>query len=408
MANFFQKLPGYWAYFSRSEKIWRLPVKSEVLIYGLGNRDYLLYYLEKYDAEILAMRGEQINVWVALLSLFEPGPRRQAYVDKYIAMVGPRLIITFLDNNYEFYSISRRHPQVKTMFLQNGRRGFDIDVFGRLSEAADKNRDALKVDYMMTFGSNVANEYSRYIEGRAIAMGSLKCNMVPRSKSTVPGVIAYVSQFRDIKGQLVKGNYRTHEEIFGQVEKSIVPFLFSYARSHEKQLVIITSVRSKNSNIISKEQQHYNELVGAELSYTDEENCYDAADAAEVVVAVDSTVGVESIGRGNKTAIFSIRGTLLDIKGQDFGWPRSYPAEGPFWTNNPDSSSYERILDHLFELNDEAWQKELSEYSSEAQMLFDPGNTIFLETLEAELGHNKAIKESAEVTLPKKEFHSVQ
>ena len=113
---------------------------------------------------------------------------------------------------------------------------------------------------------------------------------------------------------------------------------------------------------------------------------YQAVDSAEVVVSIDSTLGYESIARGRKTAIFPIRGTLLEISGRDYGWPGDFPDEGPFWTNKPDPDIFIRILDYLFKVSDEQWKKDVDSTNFSSQMEYDSGNTIFKSILEKELG----------------------
>ena len=124
------------------------------------------------------------------------------------------------------------------------------------------------------------------------------------------------------------------------------------------------------------------EFFEAPGSYTS----YQAVDSAEIVVSTDSTLGYESIARGKKTAIFSIRSTLLEMSDCAYGWPADYPDEGPFWTNKPDSDIFIRILDYLFEVSDEQWKKDVESTNFSSLMEYDPGNTIFQSILEKELG----------------------
>jgi surface carbohydrate biosynthesis protein len=113
---------------------------------------------------------------------------------------------------------------------------------------------------------------------------------------------------------------------------------------------------------------------------------YNAVDCAEVIVALDSTLGSESIARGKKAAIFPIRGTLSEVKGLDFGWPADFADEGPFWTNKPDPDVFVRILDYLFEVDHEQWQRDLKSADFSSIMNYDSENTILQSILEKELG----------------------
>ena len=48
----------------------------------------------------------------------------------FIEKVNPNIIITFIDNNPEFYKLKKFFQDKKTIFIQNGIRGYDNDVFG--------------------------------------------------------------------------------------------------------------------------------------------------------------------------------------------------------------------------------------------------------------------------------------
>ena len=130
-------------------------------------------------------------------------------------------------------------------------------------------------------------------------------------------------------------------------------------------------------------------MGGIEPEFSEEPGSYasyQAVDSAEIVVSADSTLGYESIARGKKTAIFSLRTTLLDMPDLAYGWPADYPSEGPFWTNKPDSDIFIRILDYLFEVSDEQWEKDVEATNFSSIMEYDPRNTIFQSILEKELG----------------------
>ena len=65
------------------------------------------------------------------------------------------------------------------------------------------------------------------------------------------------------------------------------------------------------------------------------------------VVSIDSTLGYEAFGRGNKTAIFGCRDDFLNTSDLKFGWPADLPNNGPFWTNDQDEMQFQRVMDYL-------------------------------------------------------------
>ena len=109
-------------YFIRAKKIWSLPRQSDALIYDAVLKEHLLEYLNPWHPEVLHLRGEQINMRVLFSSLFRSGAGLDSYVDCFIEKVQPRLVVTFIDNSVHFYTISKKYPEVKTLFIQNGLR----------------------------------------------------------------------------------------------------------------------------------------------------------------------------------------------------------------------------------------------------------------------------------------------
>jgi len=357
-----------------------------VLIYDAANSEILLEYLKPWNPEILHVRKEQINMLVLLKSFLRKGKRIDAYIDYFIQKVNPRLVITTIDNSTAFYRISPRHPDVKTLFIQNGLRGYYWDVFEYLDNLDSNTSDTFFVDHMLVFGSVIGKHYSRYVKGNIQPIGSIKNNFAQKEKSPQPGVIALISQWvPPFKSYRIKNNFLSHDPLCRYPDQVGIQFLVQYAKEKNKRLAVVPRLKGN----FEQEKEYLTKLMGCEPEFIFLPGFlpnYKAVDSAEVVVSLDSTLGYESICRGNKTAIFSFRGTLNDINGYDYGWPADCPDEGPFWTNKPDSDIFIRILDYLFEVSDEQWKKDVEATNFSSIMEYDPRNTIFQSILEKELG----------------------
>lgn len=375
--------------FFRAQKCWRWPRHSEVLIFDACEQEVVLEYLRPWKPEVLHVRGEQVNIRVFFASLFKRGRTSEAYVDCFIKRVRPRLIVTFIDNNLGFYLLARRHQNIKTLFIQNGFRGYYGDVFESLDHKKPSGGDHC-VNYMMTFGSRIGAEYARYIQGVVVPIGSIKNNRVPNRHTRDTGTIGFVSQYRNIKGFALGGRFYTFQAFFEQADRLVLSFLVKYAKTNGKELFIVPCTgHYEDSDLKKREQAYYNQLLGQDCIFSEwswRGSSYDSVDMAEVVVSIDSTLGYESAARGNKTAIFSIRTQLLGVPGLSYGWPGAYPDDGPFWTNCPDPVAFGRILDHLFAINDEQRRAELAEHGFASIMAYDPGNTMLQSVLSKELG----------------------
>ena len=391
-----KKLWHYLCYFFQTRKVWTWPQHSEVLIYDAANSEILLEHLKPWNPEIMHVRGEQINMWVLLKSFFRKGRRSDAYIDCFIKMVRARSVVTAIDNATIFYRISGRHPDVKSLFLQNGLRGYDLDVFETLDNLDSNALNIFFVDHMLVFGPTIGELYSRFIKGNILPIGSLKNNFIPKESSLQRGVIAFISYWKPpfdnfllYAGRDIKDNL-SYDDIYTNPINLIIQCLMHYAKEKKKRVVIIPRANTTGrSDLLVQEKNYYRKLMGNEPEFllpSEPYPSYSSTDSAEIVVALDSTLGYESIGRGNKTAIFQIRGTTTGESSWNYGWPAKFPEEGPFWTNKPNPHSFVRILDYLFEISDEQWKKDVESTNFSSLVEYDPGNTIFKSILEKELG----------------------
>lgn len=370
------------------KKVWRWPKQSDVLIFDAAGEEILSEYLRPWAIEVLHVRGEQINVPVLLASIFRHGRKTDAYIDCFIERVRPRLAVTFIDNNPGFYQLADRHPGLKTLFIQNGVKSFYFDIF-EVWEQKRLTENCGAVTYMATFGSRIGKECLRYIRGDVIPIGSLKNNLFPKKQPKIAGTIAFVSQYRETQGLFLGDRFFSHEEYFKQPDRLVLRFLLAYAEKTGKTLYVVPCSDNQKDPDLTRERDYYEQLLGRHVPFFEARgrgSSYGSVDSAEVVVSIESTLGYESAARGNKTAIFSIRSQLLGIIGLTYGWPEAYPDEGPYWSNRPDPVAFQRILDHLFDLNDEQWQAELSEHGFNQVMTYDSGNSILQAVLHKELG----------------------
>jgi surface carbohydrate biosynthesis protein len=370
--------------------VWRQPSPSPLLVYDAGTSELLLQYVRPWRPAVLSLRGEELNIPIFLESLIKtPTSMMGGYFDTFIRKVAPRVAVTHTDNNVAFYALAKKHPGLKTMFIQNGTRSIYGDVFGELEKLND-SRARLHVDRMLTFGEDVGKKYSRYITGSVVPIGSLKKNLDPRTAAKTSARLLFISQFREIEDIEIAGRRYSRKEYFESADHFVLRFLSDYAGRHRKSLSIV-SCTSPNAPTPQrdKERGYYARILGHDcemLPQTDRFSGYDATDGAEVVVSIDSTLGYESVARGNRTAILPVRLPPEIDSGLTFGWPGKLPDDGPFWTNRRDITSFEKILDHLFAISDEEFAREAADCGFNRIMTYDPGNTILSGALQEILG----------------------
>ena len=366
-------------------KEWKLPKKSEILVYDARGAEALAPYLVKYRVTVMAVRGESICVPCllhAMLKLkFWKGRLPEAYAKAFIQAVSPKIIITFVDNDRRFYTISKHSSAAKTLFIQNGLRGGRTDVFERLVRS-----ESYHVDHMLVFGAAVGRKYKAYITGSVLPIGSFRNNTAKKTNIVTDGSVLVISQYRDKPKNnaplLTVENEKSvpHDQYFS-AEVIALRFIAKWCIENQKSLKIAGASVAKAGPetdffevVLSGYAWEYIPKIGHYSSYK-------LVDAAEIVVFIDSTLGYESIARGKKTASFSCRGVSLNDESRKFGWPADLPNNGPFWTNDQDEMQFQRIMDYLNTVDDEEWEKTRQYYSTEL-MEFDPGNKRFIALLD--------------------------
>ncbi len=362
-------------YIVKAKKVWRPPQKADILIFDACGQEFLFECLKGKSFEVLSTRGEQINLFVLLVSLLFFRPGAQGYIDSYIKIVRPKLIITYIDNTAAFYEIKKRNPLVSTLFIQNGWRSYYGDIFEDLNKKTDSiNRS---VDYMLCFGKAIGDHYQKYVRGNALSVGSLRNNLYSYRFDKKNGVVAFISQWTE-SGLDVDGVRYPQSHVSGAVDKKVLEFLLTFCRT--KKLFFYIIPRTKFNNPDRKlETEYFSKILGDAYSYLEFDEpgtSYRAIDEAEIIVGIDSTLAYESLARGNKTAIFSIRGNSLEVGGLSFGWPGVFADDGFFWTNYFSNMVFDRIMNNLLCCNDDEWAIELSKINMSELMIFDPGNQI--------------------------------
>ena len=378
------KLKSLYTIFIAPPKEWQLPKKAEVLIYDECGSEYFVPYLTKYHVTTMAMRGENINLPCLLramlkLEFWKRNPLK-AYAKAYIHAVSPKVVITFIDNNTSFYEISKSFPNIKTILVQNGDRDNWLDT--------STVKYKYHIDYMLVFGSCIGTYYGTHITGEVLPIGSLKNNAVSNLNGVAGDGVLFISQWYEPEGG--KAYHFEHDGTpvyshqFFTAEVIALKFLDRWCVENNKQLKICGRQKNKDGH----EKEFYadclKECVWEYVPHMDNYNSYKLTDAAEIVVTIDSTLGYESICRGNKTAAFTCRGSsILSPKAWwPFGGPSDRPNNGPFWTNYQDEIQFQRVMDYLNTVSDEDWkQTRQEEYGSEL-MESDPGNTRFVALLD--------------------------
>ena len=364
---------------------WKIlpPKHANVLLYFVTGADVIKPYFAKNELRILDLREKEVNIFVALLCLIDRDLSAQNYAIRYISIVKPKLVLTFIDNFPPFFQLKNRFPDIQTMLIQNGIRSERGDLFGRLLESL-KLKDN-HVDQMFVFGKAIGQIYSKYISGEIVPIGSFKNNLIPKTDHKSES-IAYISTYRpEISKDFVvpdssPGHPVTYQQITARREKTII-FIADYCKKHQKQFVIVGKDEDFNAENLYYQNLLRNYSWKLEPRLTSM-NSYEVLNQSEIVVFTSSTLGYESLARGKKTAAFLIDAKLLDARALKFGWPAVVADDGEFWTHQLDEKRFTEILDYLTSVSQSDWERICSETMNDI-ITYDENNSQFVALIQS-------------------------
>ena len=368
--------------------IFSLPKKNKILIYDKTGSELFFNYLKKEECSIFHTRFEEINIPILILSFLNIGkiPLIKSYINEYIKYVNPKLIITFIDMRLGVYELKKRFKDIKIIVVQNGLRSSVFKVFKSVKKA-----DNLFADYFLVMDEIHKKCFSKFINGNIIVTGSIKNNLIPIKKKdgNIKNLI-FISQFMNreymdsTSEKDVWGRTEKFDEYFS-AEKKILPVLASYCEKKNVRLEICGRTNSQ------QEMTEFQSLIDNKNPSwifhprVDAFKNYKLLDQATAIVHVDSTLGYEALARKKPVATFSIRGENIDqveefgdfsANFNNFGLPKKFPENGPFWTNHFNITIINKILDFVLNVNDQQWQNIYEEYAAEIAA-YDEGNSKF-------------------------------
>ena len=374
--------------------IWSRPRHRPLLLVDPSGIDILTQFIAIEDVEILDF--EETNIWIFIRTILRMQISTSAYVAAYIEVLQPKVVMTFIDNDVNFYKLKNLCLKTKFVAVQNGLRcnysgSPSLGFFDQLTVALSKTE--LSSDYLCVFGSASAGQFTRFIKTDTVTVGSLKNNLFSASQN-IPNQkfdVVLISQYppfsvHDASRRIYFGNKFISLFDFYRIESSVAFLVAQYCSVNHLSFTIC----GKRDSMASDEQKFFADSIGLlPWSYEPRSSTYstyEIASAAKIVVSVDSAVGQEFLARGKRVAFMSGRTQAADpiglaqIRDTNFGYPLDLPANGNFWTNQATTTELTRILDHLQAVTDKEWATEIAPYN-ESLMAYQPGNPVFRKLL---------------------------
>lgn len=356
---------------------WRIPRQVDILIVFTDTSHQLREHFPQKKVSVLDLDNPTRNVFALFASLIFRRVSVLGYLAGYVALTRPRLVISMQENFEPLWHLKALRPEVAIALVQNGLR---TDELGSTPLHVE---DQCQVDYFFCFSTETAKFLRRRVNAHFTPAGSFRNNHSHRVNSPEMHV-SYISTYRcDLAPTHV---VRTQDGTSGLTYQQIWTYRLAVIRT----VLEICNRHSFRLRILGKDLDHKSEynffaaaLGDASFDFVprrDQHFQHAETDRARVVVSTGSTLGLESLSRGNRTAIFDQMPALLNQPSQRFGWPSVVPTEGPFWSESATEDRISTIIRFLIECSDAEWQSTLREYQAQIPV-FDPGNSLFCEKL---------------------------
>ena len=318
----------------------RKPNKEKILIY---QESFLKYYLKDNKTEILPSINKKIYLHFVFISLLKNPllilnlkKLRLFYSINFIEYVGPKIIITFLNNDIFFYKLKNYFKGIIFIAIQNGYRFKKDDLFG-----LNLKKKSLSCDYIFCFGSNVAKKYNHIFNSKIIIHGSTKNNLV-KNKSQKKNWCLFISSYG------LGGNDN---------EDLILPMLEEYCNKNNLVLKILCRLQEQEEiNYFNSFKFISNKNIIRNLGNKKFYNSYKILDKSKISISMNATLGYENLARGGRTLFINVKTRDLNCKSfLSFGWPKKFKNEGKFWLNSINKKKIFKRLDFLLNSSNSKW-----------------------------------------------------
>lgn len=354
------------------------PKKSKILIFDFQSTHLLLDYFNSEDVEFIYTRKERINLFVIFCNFIKIKFSTLDYFETYIKFANPNIVITSIDNATIFYKLKLNPHQKKIIIASTWRTPVDdFYIFTNENLKVKVIKDnSYYVDYIFTLNDAVGRLFKELGAEKVIPIGSFKSNHFRIVKNKKDLDIVYISSFN---------NFDSEKQITDEVD---------YKKYDNFQIILLQNIlkyiKKNNSTVSVLGKKNNDETVKRELEYfnlifknenwnfikSQDVNPYEIVDRAKIVITLNSTLGYESLSRGNKTIFFDGRSKIKSLETLKFAWPVEIFGDGPFWTSDLSLSSLEKIIDSLKAMSDLQWKILTSNYTSKI-MLRNNNNDMF-------------------------------
>ena len=191
--------------------------------------------------------------------------------------------------------------------------------------------------------------------------------------------MVFISSFSGFKKFQCFNRQITHKEFYTP-EYRLLPILFKFSVKNNINLSILL-----RNNKNKKEKLFYLDILKKNLNNKNQKYLkfygkrrnklsYNIIKKFDLILSIDSALGIETLGLGIKSIFFSLRKFYVNSSTFSFGWPKRINKNGFCWTNSFSEKKIKSILKKNINMSTASWLKEYSKNNLSELMSHDYQN----------------------------------
>ena len=370
MKSFLQFLQRAFKYFLGTKRVWRKPPRADLLIIDRGTASPLDEMFAHHAPHVLDIRGESINIRALLRAVPKIRLGALAYIEAYIDLVKPKLILSRNDNNATMWQLKRRkNATYQVALVQNGLRTRHVNSAIRIS-SKNSGQSINIVNKYFVFGDSVVQLIAPRVQADFEHCGNIVLNELAffynRESEKIDrkslSDVALISTFRSKQTEL----HETQRNIYRSLDEFLAKT--NYA------LLIIGNGGSEIEQEL--ETRFFNDIFRKAKFrigfFRVKGESYHHLKINRWIIAGHSTLGYETLVTSVPIGfVLPMAKTFDDL---DFDATSNLGSSGLFWSRSDDPQEHNRIFTYLDTVSDEQWERD-SGWIRDKLMVYDYGNT---------------------------------
>lgn len=364
------------------------PKKNSVLLFDNDGSKLALRIFKKNAYEILHTRKESLNIFILLITLIKGKFRTIEYYKNYLNYVSPKIVITFNDNNLDFYELKKK---ISSHFIsvQRGYRSYHNDI---LQTFKDK-KEIYNIDHYFVFNEAIKNYLKNYLNSNFTLHGSVENNFYPLKKNIIKNrEIIYISSHAIQIFNKMKISQKEKLDFY-KIELDVLNNLILFCKKNNYRFSILAKHRNEKNKKL--ERNFFESGLSGSFNYIENHhsrNTYEILDSAFLSIGTHSTILYENFSRGNRTFVFNFRHEKYPFNTKTFGYFSKLPAHGEIWYKGKNIDFFLKKINEILSYNHSQWEDILKKYESDTCQ-YNFGNTILKEYLKKNLINKNIIND---------------